>query len=53
AKLQDKMAAPNFFAKDPEGFNKTAAALEKAQTKLAACEEEWLALEMLKTELGG
>jgi ATP-binding cassette subfamily F protein uup len=53
AKLQDKLSAPNLFAKDPETFNKTSAALEKAQTKLAKCEEEWLELEMLKNELEG
>ncbi len=51
AKLQDKLATPNLFAKDPDTFSKTSAALEKAQTKLAKCEEEWLELEMLKNEL--
>jgi ATP-binding cassette subfamily F protein uup len=52
AKLQDKLGAPNFFAKDPDGFAKASAALEKAQSKLSKCEEEWLELEMLKNELG-
>jgi ATP-binding cassette subfamily F protein uup len=52
AKLSVKMQTPNFYTKDPAGFDKTSAALAKAQGELAAAEEEWLALEMLREELG-
>jgi ATP-binding cassette subfamily F protein uup len=52
AKLSVKMQTPNFYTKDPAGFEKTSAALAKAQGELAAAEEEWLALEMLREELG-
>jgi ATP-binding cassette subfamily F protein uup len=52
AKLEDKMATPNFFKSDPEGFAKTASTLEKAKAKLAKAEEEWLELELLREELG-
>ncbi|QJP13864.1 ATP-binding cassette domain-containing protein [Starkeya sp. ORNL1] len=52
AKLSVKMQTPNFYTRDPAGFEKTSAALAKAQGELAAAEEEWLALEMLREELG-
>lgn len=53
AKLEEKMADPAFFTKDPAGFNKTAAELEKLRNQIAAWEEEWLELEMLREELEG
>lgn len=52
AKLANKMQAPDFYSKDPAGFEKTSAALEKAHADLTAAEEEWLELEMLREELG-
>jgi ABC transport system ATP-binding/permease protein len=52
-KLEEKMADANFFTKDPTGFNKTAAELEKLRNQIAAWEEEWLELEMLREELEG
>ncbi|MDF2997414.1 MAG: transporter related protein [Xanthobacteraceae bacterium] len=51
-KLAAKMQAPDFYTKDPAGFEKTSAALEKAHANLTAAEEEWLELEMLREELG-
>ena len=52
AKLAGKMQAPEFYAKDPAGFARTSAALEKAQGELSVAEEQWLELEMLREELG-
>ena len=51
AKMEEKMADPKFFAKDPAGFNKMAKDLEELRGKLSAMEEEWLELEMLREEL--
>ncbi|MET3615437.1 ATP-binding cassette subfamily F protein uup [Rhizobium aquaticum] len=53
AKLEEKMADASFFTKDPAGFSKTAAELEKLRNQIAAWEEEWLELEMLREELEG
>ena len=53
AKLEEKMTDANFFTKDPAGFSKTAAELEKLRNQIAAWEEEWLELEMLREELEG
>jgi ATP-binding cassette subfamily F protein uup len=53
AKLEEKMADSSFFTKDPAGFSKTAAELEKLRNQIAAWEEEWLELEMLREELEG
>ncbi|MCD2174771.1 ABC-F family ATP-binding cassette domain-containing protein [Rhizobium sp. C4] len=52
-KLEEKMADASFFTKDPAGFSKTAAELEKLRNQIAAWEEEWLELEMLREELEG
>ena len=49
---QRKLAQPNFYGKDPAGFARATAALEEAQAGLAAAEERWLSLEMLREELG-
>lgn len=51
AALQEKMAAADFYSADPEGFEKSAADLKAAQTRLAEAEERWLELEMLREEL--
>jgi ATP-binding cassette subfamily F protein uup len=53
AAFENRMADPQFFRRDPDGFAKAAAALEKARAELAAMEEQWLELEMLREELGG
>ena len=52
-KLEERMADPAFFAKDPAGFNKAAAELGKIRDQIAAWEEEWLELEMLREEMEG
>ena len=53
AKLEQKLADPALFARDPAAFNQTVAMLDKERAALAAMEEEWLELEMLREELEG
>ncbi|WP_119420926.1 ABC-F family ATP-binding cassette domain-containing protein [Desertibaculum subflavum] len=53
AALQAKFADPTLYARDPDGFTRTAAALETARAALAAAEDEWLALELLREEIEG
>ncbi|MET3661531.1 ABC-F family ATP-binding cassette domain-containing protein [Aquamicrobium ahrensii] len=52
-RLEDQIADPGFYDRDPIGFQKTIAALDKERAALAAMEEEWLELEMLREELEG
>ncbi|MBF9232231.1 ABC-F family ATP-binding cassette domain-containing protein [Microvirga alba] len=52
AKLQDVLADPNLYSRDPGLFEKASAALSAQQDELAAAEDRWLELEMLKEELG-
>ncbi len=52
ARLEKKLAEPGLFARDRAAFEKTAASLKAGQETLAAAEEEWLRLEMLREELG-
>jgi len=42
------LADPELYARDADVFTKTTEALVAAQTKLAACEDEWLELEILR-----
>ncbi len=51
--LEARLADPAFFAKDAKSFGKTVTELEKERTGLAAMEEEWLELEMLREATGG
>jgi ATP-binding cassette subfamily F protein uup len=51
--IEDRMADPSFYERDPKGFQKAIAALEKERATLAAMEEEWLELEMLREEIEG
>ncbi len=53
SRLEDAIADPAYYERDPTGFQKTIAALDKERTTLAALEEEWLELEMLREELEG
>ena len=50
-KLQTQLGDPQFYARDRAGFEKTTAALGAIQTKIAAAEEQWLELEILREEL--
>ncbi len=49
--IEAKMADGSFYATDPEGFAKAAKELETIKDSIAAMEEEWLELEMLREEL--
>jgi len=51
--LENQLADPAFYEKNPASFAKTIAALDKERASLAAMEEEWLELEMLREELEG
>ncbi|WP_019172045.1 ABC-F family ATP-binding cassette domain-containing protein [Pseudaminobacter salicylatoxidans] len=51
AELENHIADPAFYERDPKGFQKTIAALDKERASLAAMEDEWLELEMLREEL--
>ncbi|MEO5323894.1 ABC-F family ATP-binding cassette domain-containing protein [Mesorhizobium sp. CC13] len=53
SRLENQIADPAFYERDPNGFQKTIAALDKERVSLAALEEEWLELEMLREELEG
>ncbi len=50
---EQKLADPNLFVRDPESFAKLSKHLETAGAELAAAEEEWLELEVLREELEG
>ena len=49
--LHDVLADSALYARDPRKFADASAKLEKAQAELAASEERWLELEMLREEL--
>jgi len=50
--IESILADPDLFSSNPDKFNKTIADLDAVKTKLEACEEEWLELEMLKEDAG-
>jgi ABC transport system ATP-binding/permease protein len=49
--LQAKLADPQFYIRDRSGFEKVTTDLGETQRKLAAAEEQWLELEILREEL--
>jgi ATP-binding cassette subfamily F protein uup len=51
-KLQEVLADPNLYARDRARFERAGAALSALQAELAAAEDRWLELEMLREELG-
>ncbi len=51
--LQLQLADPALYASDQETFKRTAGKLESTQAALAAAEEQWLTLELIKAELEG
>jgi ATP-binding cassette subfamily F protein uup len=53
ATLQGKLDDPTFYTRDRAGFEKTTEALGTLQQKIAAAEEQWLELEILREELAG
>lgn len=48
AKLRQELADPGLYARDPARFAKCAGALDEREKALAAREEEWLELEILR-----
>jgi ATP-binding cassette subfamily F protein uup len=51
ARLQARLADPDLYRRDPAAFQKASDALAKAGADLAAAEERWLELEMLRETL--
>jgi ABC transport system ATP-binding/permease protein len=51
--LQAKLDDPQFYARDRAAFEKVTAALGDLQVKIAAAEEQWLELEILREEIAG
>ena len=51
--LHERLDDPGLYGRDRKTFEDASAALAAAQTELAAAEEKWLELEMLREELGG
>jgi ABC transport system ATP-binding/permease protein len=49
----ERLADPALYARDRAAFDKATAALTTAQAQLAAAEERWLELELLRSELEG
>jgi len=47
-KIEAVLVDPQLFSSDPDAFNKAISDLDVIKTKLEACEEEWLELEMLR-----
>jgi ATP-binding cassette subfamily F protein uup len=52
ARLGRILADPKLYARDQPKFKKATAELAAAEAALAAAEDEWLALELLREELG-
>ncbi|MDC1198789.1 ATP-binding cassette domain-containing protein, partial [bacterium] len=53
AKVQQFLADPEVYAREPKKFQQATAALAERQGALASAEEEWLELEALREELEG
>ncbi len=53
AGLQRQLADPSLYARDRKAFDAASAALAAAQLDLAAAEEKWLAMEILREEIEG
>jgi ATP-binding cassette subfamily F protein uup len=47
------LADPSLFARDRNAFEAASAALKSAETELAAAEERWLELEILREDVVG
>ncbi len=50
-RLQRRFEDPELYARDPKAFTDTSGALAAAQSELAAAEEKWLELEILREEI--
>jgi ATP-binding cassette subfamily F protein uup len=52
-RLEIALSDPDFYRRDPAAFAAAGQALEAARAELAATEEEWLRLELLREEIEG
>jgi ATP-binding cassette subfamily F protein uup len=52
-RLERILADPDLYARDREAFTAAGSALARAQSDLAAAEEDWLRLELLREEIEG
>jgi ATP-binding cassette subfamily F protein uup len=52
-RLQDRLGDPQLYARDRQAFTEASEALSATQSQLAAAEERWLELEMLREEIEG
>lgn len=52
-KLQNLLADPELYTREPAKFEKANTLLARAEQERASCEDEWLRLEMLREELEG
>jgi len=52
-RLQDQLGDPQLYARDRQAFTQASEALSATQAQLAAAEERWLELEMLREEIEG
>jgi ATP-binding cassette subfamily F protein uup len=53
ARAEALLGQPDLFSRDPAGFQRASTALTTARDKLAAAEDEWLRLEMLREDVEG
>jgi ATP-binding cassette subfamily F protein uup len=51
AKQQRRLDDPNLYAKDRNKFDEASTAIARAQQELAAAEDRWLQLEVLREEI--
>ena len=51
--LRERLAEDGFYARDPNAFGAIAAKLSASEAELAAAEERWLELEMMREEIEG
>jgi len=52
-RLERLLADPDLYVRDRAAFTAAGADLAKAQAELAAAEEDWLRLELLREEIEG
>jgi ATP-binding cassette subfamily F protein uup len=52
-RLEGKLSETDFYARDPAGFGAAGRALDTARGELAAAEDEWLRIELLREEIEG
>jgi ATP-binding cassette subfamily F protein uup len=51
--LHERLADPNLYARERTAFEQSSAELATAEKDLAAAEERWLELEILREDVAG